>query len=120
MNWQRISMGVAVASVFAVVVGTVGAGTPAVRKADRHVCPMVTFVTPHVGGPVLSGSSNVLIQGMPAARVGDTAGCVGPPAAIVTGSATVLINNKPAAKQGSSTSHGGSIIAGASRVLIGG
>ena len=26
---------------------------PAARVGDMHVCPMVTGVVPHVGGPVL-------------------------------------------------------------------
>ena len=64
----------------------------AARVGDMHVCPMVTVLVPHVGGPILPpGEPTVLIEGMPAARVGDMATCVGPPDTIIVGSATVFI-----------------------------
>ena len=69
---------------------------PAARVGDMHVCPMVTVLVPHVGGPILPpGGAPVLINGMPAARVTDMAVCVGPPDIIVLGSFTVLIGNPP-------------------------
>ena len=62
---------------------------PAARVGDMHVCPMVTPAVPpvpHVGGPVLPpGGLTVLIGGVPAARVGDLAVCVGPPDVIALG-----------------------------------
>lgn len=65
---------------------------PASRVTDMHVCPMVTGVVPHVGGPVLPpGGITVLISAMPAARIGDMATCVGPPDSIILGEFTVLI-----------------------------
>lgn len=86
-----------------------------------HVCPLVSGTVPHVGGPILPpGEPTVLIEGLPAARVGDMATCVGPPDSIATGSATVLIGGMPAARLGDSTTHGGSIVLGAPTVLIGG
>ncbi len=94
---------------------------PAARITDMHTCPMVTGTVPHVGGPILpAGEPTVLIGGMPAARVGDMAICVGPPDTIVAGSATVLIGGMPAARLGDSTAHGGVIVAGLPTVLIGG
>ena len=67
-------------------------GQPAARVTDMHVCPMVTVLVPHVGGPILPpGGLTVLIGGMPAARVGDMCVCVGPPDVIALGSFTVLI-----------------------------
>ncbi len=94
---------------------------PAARLTDMHVCPMFNGPSPHVGGPVVGpGSPTVLIGGMPAAVVGDTCVCAGPPDAIVKGSATVLIGGKPAARMGDTTAHGGSIVAGAPTVMIGG
>ena len=67
-------------------------GQPAARVGDMHVCPAVTGVVPHVGGPILPpGSPTVLIGGMPAAREGDMASCVGPLDYIVMGCPTVLI-----------------------------
>lgn len=92
----------------------------AARIGDLHVCPMVTGVVPHVGGPVLTGAPTVLIAGMPAARLGDSATCVGPPDTIVKGSATVLIAGQPAARMGDSCAHGGTITLGCPTVLIGG
>jgi len=86
-----------------------------------HVCPMVTGVVPHVGGPVLPpGAPTVLIGGMPAAAVGDMCTCTGPPDLIAMGSSTVLIGGKPAARMGDSTAHGGTITLGCMTVMIGG
>ena len=64
-------------------------GMPAARIGDMHVCPMVTVLVPHVGGPVLPpGGLTVLIGGMPAARLGDMTAHGG---AIVMGHPTTLI-----------------------------
>ena len=94
---------------------------PSARIGDFHVCPKVNpGPVPHVGGPVVVGQPNVLIAGMPAARLGDMAVCVGPPDKIAKGSATVKIGNKPAARMGDSTAHGGVVVVGAPTVLIGG
>ncbi|HSM07366.1 MAG TPA: PAAR domain-containing protein [Longimicrobiales bacterium] len=97
---------------------------PAARLTDMHVCPMVTPglpPIPHVGGPILGpGAPVVLVAGMPAARVGDMAMCVGPPDSIVLGSFTVLVGGAPAARIGSLTAHGGTVVLGAPTVLIGG
>jgi uncharacterized Zn-binding protein involved in type VI secretion len=74
---------------------------------------------PHVGGPVLPpGGIIVLIAGMPAARMGDMAVCVGPPDSVMAGSPTVLIKGQPAARMGDSCAHGGTIVLGAPTVLI--
>lgn len=97
-------------------------GQPAARVGDNHVCPMVTGVVPHVGGPILPLPivSKVLIAGMPAATVGTMCTCTGPPDSILKGSATVFIEGKPAARMGDMTVHGGTIVMGAPTVLIGG
>jgi len=96
------------------------ANAPAARLGDQQVCPLVTGLVPHVGGPIAQGSPNVLICAQPAARVTDQCICVGPPSVIVGGSSTVLINGLPAARLGSPTSHGGTVIQGCPTVLIGG
>ena len=94
---------------------------PAARINDMHVCPMVTGLVPHVGGPIIGpGAPTVMIGGMPAAVMGDSVTCVGPPDTIILGSATVLIGGKPAARMGDSTAHGGTIILGLPTVMIGG
>lgn len=92
---------------------------PAARMGDMHVCPMVTGVVPHVGGPIMQGVPTVLIAFMPAATVSNMATCVGPPDMIAMGSPTVLINSLPAARLGDSTAHGGTIVMGAPNVMIG-
>jgi uncharacterized Zn-binding protein involved in type VI secretion len=95
-------------------------GQPASRITDPHVCPMVTALVPHVGGPILPpGCPTVLIGSLPAARVSDMATCVGPPDVIALGSFTVLIGSLPAARMGDMTAHGGSIVMGLPTVLIG-
>ena len=93
---------------------------PAARVGDMHVCPMITGVVPHIGGPGLPpGCPTVLIGGMPALRVGDMLSCIGPPDSVIMGSATVLIGGMPAARMGDSTAHGGIIVLGSFTVLIG-
>ncbi len=93
---------------------------PAARIGDMHVCPLVTVLVPHVGGPILPpGAPLVLIGGMPAARLGDMAVCVGPPDVIALGCPKVLIGGMPAARMGDITAHGGAIVLGLPTVLIG-
>jgi uncharacterized Zn-binding protein involved in type VI secretion len=82
---------------------------------------MVTGIVPHVGGPVIGPCvPTVLIGKLPAAVLGDTAVCVGPPDMIISGSTTVMINKKPAARIGDPTEHGGTIVLGCFTVIIGG
>ena len=96
-------------------------GQPASRITDMHVCPMVTGVVPHVGGPILPpGAVTVLIGSLPAAKLGDMCTCVGPPDTIIKGSMTCLISNMPAARMGDQTVHGGTIVLGLPTCLIGG
>lgn len=94
---------------------------PAARITDMHTCPLSNGPVPHVGGPILPpGEPTVLIEGLPAARVGDMATCVGPPDTIAMGSGTVLISGMPAARVGDLTAHGGIIVMGSGTVIIGG
>ncbi len=97
----------------------------AARLTDMHVCPMQTPAfpapIPHVGGPIVgAGVPTVLIGKLPAAVMGDSCVCVGPPDTIIKGSVTVLIGGKPAARMGDTTAHGGSIVLGCPTVMIGG
>ena len=95
---------------------------PAATITHMHVCPKVipgTPPIPHVGGPIVVGSPNVLIGSLPAARKGDKLVCVGPPDTISGGSSSVKINGKPAARLGDGTAHGGTIVVGNPTVLIG-
>lgn len=95
---------------------------PAARVGDMHTCPAANGPVPHVGGPIIGpGCPMVLIGGMPAAVVGDTITCTGPPDVITKGSATVLIGGRPAARVGDQTAHGGVIMPpGCPMVMIGG
>ena len=87
----------------------------AVRQGDTG--------TDHAGfppTPIIEGSSNVFIDGLPAARVGDSlmphAKPNHPPhpRSISSGSSTVFINGKPAAITGGDVSCGGVTIGGGS------
>lgn len=72
-----------------------------------------------------SASSDVIINGKGAGRVGDTYavhGCDAHPAhsgSIASGSATVFINGKAAGRIGDPVSCGGSVAAGSPNVFIG-
>ena len=95
-------------------------GSPASRLGDMHVCPMVTALVPHVGGPVLPPAGvTVLIGGQPAARVGDLCVCVGPVDAIAMGSTSVVIIGQPSARLGDPTVHGGALVGFCPTVIIG-
>ena len=93
---------------------------PAARVTDMHVCPMVTGLVPHVGGPIIPPCCpTVMIGFLPAARVGDVAVCAGGPDVIALGSFTVLIGGMPAARMGDMTVHGGVIVVGCPTVIVG-
>jgi len=96
---------------------------PAARISDMQVCPMVTPGTPpipHVGGPIIGpGCPQVMIGFMPAAVVGDSATCVGPPTTLAMGSMKTLIGGKPAVRMGDTTAHGGTVTTGFPQVMIG-
>jgi uncharacterized Zn-binding protein involved in type VI secretion len=78
-----ISSAVAAASASAAMSGSV---------VDMHACATPLPLPPHGPGVALGGSSTVLINGLPAARMGDTIlEAVGPPNRIAGGCSTVLI-----------------------------
>lgn len=94
---------------------------PAARLTDMHVCPMMDVLVPHVGGPIIGpGAPTVMIGGLPAAVMGDSLTCVGPPDTIIKGSATVMIGGKPAVRMLDNCAHGGMIVLGCFTVMIGG
>ncbi len=74
---------------------------------------------PFIGGPIILGSPNVLIGNAPAARQGDFLVNSTQPDTITTGSSKVLINGMAAARVGDSTGLGGTITQGLGTVLIG-
>lgn len=75
---------------------------------------------------LVRASSDVIINGKGAGRVGDSYaahGCIVHPShsgAIASGSGTVFINGKAAGRIGDSVSCGGSVAEGSSNVIIGG
>lgn len=85
---------------------------PAGRLSDLNACPLPG----HGSNPTTSGSPNVLIDGLPALRVGDSTACGD---AVTQGIGTILVNGKPIAHLGSATAHGGVIITGSGDVLVG-
>jgi uncharacterized Zn-binding protein involved in type VI secretion len=92
----------------------------AARVGDNHTCPMLNpDESPHTGGPITSGESTVKIGNESAARIGDSATCIGPLDSILTGAMMVSIGNQPAARVDDQTVHGGVIIQGESTVQIG-
>lgn len=67
-------------------------GKPAWRMgSDFHACPLFDGPKPHVGGVVSMGSATVLINSLPAARVGDMITEAGAPNTITMGEVTVNI-----------------------------
>jgi uncharacterized Zn-binding protein involved in type VI secretion len=91
---------------------------------DAHGCP----ACPHpCVGPAIVGSPDVLVNGMPAFRVGDKgihAACCGSNMwEAQMGSSTVMINNKAAHRMGDQDKHCGGMgqmIEGSTNVITGG
>ena len=60
--------------------------------ADIHVCATPSPAPPHDLGVVINGSATVMINNLPACRLGDTImEALGPPNSIVKGETTVII-----------------------------
>lgn len=67
-------------------------GKPAWRiGSDFHVCPLFDGPKPHVGGMVTMGSTTVLVNNFPAARMGDLIVEAGAPNSIISGVMNVQI-----------------------------
>jgi len=97
-----------------------GGGGKAARLGDigsAHGCFPPT--------PIIGGSADIIINGRPAARVGDPLaphGCGNCPPhgrSISAGSSTVIFNGKPAARTGDAIDCGGSVSSGSGDVIIG-
>lgn len=60
--------------------------------SDIHLCATPLPIPPHGPGVVIDGSTTVMINNMPACRMGDTVlEAIGPPNKIVKGEMTVII-----------------------------
>ena len=82
------------------------------RQGDLHVCP----IPGHIPTPIVTASSDVLVNAVNVARVGDVCACG---AVIVAGFPSILVNGRPMAHLGSPTSHGGMIVNGSPDVVGG-
>ncbi|HEY7954800.1 MAG: PAAR domain-containing protein [Polyangia bacterium] len=97
-------------------------------KSNVPACVHGCLACPHPAvGPAIVGSPNVLVNNLPALRLGDNgihAVCCGPNTwTAVKGSATVMINNKPAHRMGDTDQHCGGVgqlIEGSPTVIVGG
>ncbi|WP_339650168.1 PAAR domain-containing protein [Halopseudomonas pelagia] len=89
-------------------------GKPAARQGDATQCPKKG----HGSNAIISGSPDVLFNGMPAARLGDKTAC----GSVITGQVipNVLINGRPAVVTGSTGSHGDVVMGGSGDIFIGG
>ncbi|MBM7062318.1 PAAR domain-containing protein [Pseudomonas sp. UL073] len=87
-------------------------GKPAARVSDRNACPH----SGHALNPLISGSPDVQINHLPAARVGDATVCGDQ---VATGIASILVNGRPIAHLGSATAHGGQLVSSSADVLVG-
>ncbi|WP_414625205.1 PAAR domain-containing protein [Calothrix sp. CCY 0018] len=73
---------------------SLAAASAAPSIPDIHQCATPLPIPPHGPGVVINGSKTVLINGLPACRMGDTIiEALGPPNKITKGDATVLIGN---------------------------
>lgn len=82
---EQAAKGVALASLSSMVSSMAG-------MSDIHVCTTPSPVPPHGPGVVIDGSATVMIDNMPACRMGDTIiEPLGPPNKIVKGEMTVII-----------------------------
>ncbi|AJO80440.1 MULTISPECIES: PAAR domain-containing protein [Pseudomonas] len=88
-------------------------GKPAARVSDPTACPLPG----HGTNPIVTGSPNVIFDGLAAARKSDQSACGSP----ITGavSSTVFINGLNAATLDSTGGHGNIIIGGSGTVIIG-
>jgi uncharacterized Zn-binding protein involved in type VI secretion len=77
----------------------------------------VAQTPPQAPGVVTGGSHDVIVNGKPAARTGDSTSDGG---AVIEGSTNVFINGKPAAVVGGNTSCGGVVVGGSSNVFVNG
>ncbi|WP_339490392.1 PAAR domain-containing protein [Pseudomonas sp. EL_65y_Pfl2_R95] len=87
-------------------------GKPAARISDMTAC------SGHNKNPIIEGSSDVIFDGLGAARLGDKTACGSAISSATVSS--VLINGKPAAVLGSTASHNNNpIVTGSGTVVIG-
>src|SRR5215204_210430 len=83
---EQAAKGAALASMSSAISGAAASG------ADIHACVTPSPVPPHGPGVVIDGSATVMINNLPACRLGDTImEAIGPPNKIAKGEPTVMI-----------------------------
>ncbi len=83
---EQAAKGAALASMSSAISGAAASG------ADIHACVTPSPVPPHGPGVVIDGSATVMINNLPACRLGDTImEAIGPPNKIAKGEMTVII-----------------------------
>jgi uncharacterized Zn-binding protein involved in type VI secretion len=83
---EQAAKAAALASMSSAISGAAASG------ADIHTCATPSPVPPHGPGVVINGSATVMINNLPASRMGDTImEALGPPNTIVKGETTVII-----------------------------
>lgn len=92
---------------------------PAAFLGSLHVCPQVTGVVPHVGGPAMGMAVMVMVGGPVAVNTNNISVCVGPPDKVAMASTTVMAQGKPMARMGDLCGHGGSIVLGMPTIIVG-
>ncbi len=91
-----------------------------VRIGDFHTCPLTHGdQQPHQGGPILTGSKNVLFNGRGAARFKDTAVCQYQNDHIKQTADNIHVNAMPIAFKAATTMHGGKITTGSANITTG-
>ena len=88
-------------------------GKPAARVSDPTACPLPG----HGTNPIVSGSPDVIFDGLSAARQTDSTACGSALAGNVV--PNVLINGLPATTIGTVGSHGNVVVGGSGTVIIG-
>ena len=89
---EQTAKSTALARMSSMISGLTSMPSPSGGMPDTHACTTPLPVPPHGPGVVIDGSATVMINGLPACRLGDTVlEAVGPPNKIVKGEFTVII-----------------------------
>lgn len=89
---EQTAKATALASLSSTISGMAAVPSPSGGMPDIHACTTPSPVPPHGPGVVIDGSKTVMINGLPACRMGDTIiEPLGPPNKIMKGEMTVII-----------------------------
>lgn len=88
-------------------------------EGDLQQCPQTNGPgNPHVGGAILSGSSNTFINGKKIARHGDNALCQGGKTQLISYIPSISVNGKAIAYRLANTQHQGKVMMGSDFVVL--